>query len=234
MSKNIRLIYKENQDTGLFGWCIKGADWMDPTDAGGLAHDIMEHRRTDTGKFHEEIRAFGAALGTRRGTDRLYQCATGDKLIDIMGNDMGTGLVRTAYENKDYPDHYCDFTVMPKVIPKKDCKIEMEITAIAEAAAYEVVCRLGTQAADDEFDAECFRVSKWVAAWMISGFRWALNKYDRYGWANGTLFDVLANELQQEVIKGPPAELGDQYLITMELDRCWVSIRRMGQFAEDY
>jgi len=57
------------EETGFNGWLplwVPKSAGFDPfSDATGMLHDMLEHRLCDTGKFHEELQAFGRVIALR-------------------------------------------------------------------------------------------------------------------------------------------------------------------------
>lgn len=71
-------VLEQREDFGTMGFQQVGYPWMDPTIGAGVAHDLLEHRKGDSGSMEEEMMAFGAAYYVRGETyfaDTLHPIA---------------------------------------------------------------------------------------------------------------------------------------------------------------
>lgn len=61
-------VLKEHEEFGTMGFQQVGYPWMDPVEGIGVAHDLLEHRKGDSGSMEEEMMAFGAIYYVRGET----------------------------------------------------------------------------------------------------------------------------------------------------------------------
>ena len=90
-----------DHDSGMEGWLPAWFDAKNYEPSGGLgvAHDMLEHRRSDTGEWHQELMAFGAALHVRM---------IGDANIRMLSADgLGEELARLYQNATEEPSMPC-------------------------------------------------------------------------------------------------------------------------------
>jgi hypothetical protein len=95
---------REWHEVGVMGftplWIPKSCGF-DPSEARGMMHDMLEHRLSDRGKFHEEVMAFGRIIALRAmpgfGFDR-----GGYRPDKVLGMELA-GIFARGFENSGEP-----------------------------------------------------------------------------------------------------------------------------------
>ena len=158
--------HKEWDEVGGMGWLIHGAPkQFNPVSGMGVAHDILEHHKDDTGELHNELMAFGAMYRVRGETG--YWCRKQGYNTDPVFH-MSNGIL-TIF------DDACVRSEDPEVlrpfvgqVSTGNCNTDEELRHIAKEGARRVA-----EEYNDE-DAYGFKLNSKdiqdTANWMIAGY----------------------------------------------------------------
>ncbi len=191
---------EEHEDYGEDGWLLVGApSTYVPLWGMGVAHDLLEHRRNDTGTVEEELLAFGAALYVRGEGGYWNRKASGLCPGTHVGEEIGRdlGLKYGGIENGiDDPGR----------TTRLDGHVEEWIeTAVREARK---AIREDCEDCEDCKDTSSQDAGRWghvvelflrrVVGWLRRGYRLAARRY--YGISPYRLATMFA-EIEQKADK---------------------------------
>lgn len=97
-----RFIWLDEDRFGSAGWVPmwipKSAEFNATTGTRGIMHDMLEHRLCDTGKFHEELMAFGRIMALRHESGAFFYHDGHDQRAVRMGSELHSIWIDTQFE----------------------------------------------------------------------------------------------------------------------------------------
>ena len=214
MKYNTRLIYVYDDNHGYEGWRVKRIPSMNPTNARGLTHDILEHSRNDKGTWHEEISAFGAMVAYRvNRSDLLYDiCRTKEAKIYRLAEELAE-LVTEGWERKE--------GLVFKMTNKNPYyPVHPYIQLLADEAAKLI-------RAPDSFTkhiAEKY-LSIWLVNWLKQGHKRATKIIEQSGYEGADIWSTVYGQIEFELFKSSiDFYEGNEVSVQIDFDRCWCKV----------
>ncbi len=162
------LMIERHPEYDNIGFKLIGREWADPVEGLGLAHDVLEHARKDTGTIEEEFSALGASLYVRDLDDAYHQ-------LNPMGNnDVVENLKSEFYFQTQYWDE-AGYTQLAKHRGQK-LKDHPEVEEILEKIARKVPAFVYNEIGGHHPLGSREQISRAIT-WMRQGFRRAKSQY---------------------------------------------------------
>ena len=187
---------------------------MQPTNAIGLTHDILEHSRNDKGTWIEEISAYGALVAYRiNNADLLYPSErtiegkitrVAEELAQLVSDawEINEGFVfKTTNTNPSYPVH-------------------PHIQLLADKAAKLIK-------APDSFTKHLAKkyLSIWLVNWLKQGHIRATKIIKQSGYEGAYIWSTVRDQINNKLFKhGTQFYEGHEVSIQIDFDRCWCKV----------
>ncbi len=207
-----KLIRKHyDDDDSPEGWVVKQHfKWADPSFSGRtLTHDILEHRKFDTGTFTEEIAAFGRIWAYRGDSPSLYPNVYGEAKAYKVGEELWNAIIMPIMDRKNR-----FYLTCPTKPFKRLTEEEKLLTIIADNAVPHDLNDYNylNEATRDE-------VYAYVLQWLVYGYRDAMKIINTLGYHPGDLWATVEREISNALKYG-----SRELKIYIDTDRCYCEI----------
>lgn len=215
-------IWTEDQRDGSFGFAPAWVAGFDPVYEIGMAHDILEHRISDTGEWHQELMAFGA-MQYIRGENGFF--GSRFDAPDLLGKELAE-----LWEGASNPN--C--IAVPKgMMPRADLEDSTKYALIRVREAF-------LEEASNEYDADEGERENILAHsldWLKRGYIMARARYERFGSGSPCqtfeIMDQMTRKLYSRLDEESCIERQTRLHVEVDLYQCRVRMRTTGHYYRD-
>jgi hypothetical protein len=221
--------YEPHRDSNFVGLKPAWFDNADPTTGRGVAHDMLEHFRTQVGPVEGEMEAFGAFLAIRLEQGALVTTHRTD--VVILADDVCSVLVDLFELDLPVPSPKASRR-LPDIYADADTTITLAVARGMRQARSELAAR-GTE--ESTYGAILTAaLEATLVAWIRQGYRRALKRYEQVDlYRLGNTFFKQIEKCLDALLRSEFLAIGDQVRVALDPRNWDIRVKVNGRCAQE-